>query len=68
MNYNYAKLKGRIVEKFGTQGKFAAALGVVPLTVSRKLNGDVAFSRDDILIWSSLLEIEKSDIPAYFFE
>ena len=67
MDYKYAKLKGRIVEKFGTQGKFAEALGVIPLTVSRKLNGEAGFSRDDMLIWAELLGIKKSEIPAYFF-
>ncbi|OYP12812.1 DUF739 domain-containing protein, partial [Lachnotalea glycerini] len=27
MSYNYNKLRGKIVEKYGTQGKFAAELG-----------------------------------------
>ena len=67
MAYRYAKLKGRIVEKFETQGKFAKALGVVPLTVSRKLNGEVGFTRDEMLIWAELLGIKKSEIISYFF-
>lgn len=68
MSLTYAKLKGRIIEKYGTQGNFAKALGVVQMTVSRKLNGSVSFSREDMLIWADLLQIERKDIPDYFFE
>lgn len=68
MDFNYAKLKGRIVEKYGTQGRFAEALGVNQMTVSRKLNGENAFTRNDMLIWAQLLAIERTDIGSYFFE
>jgi len=68
MDFNYSKLKGKIVEKFGSQGKFAEALGVEQNTVSRKLNGISGFSRDDMLIWSALLGIDRDDIGSYFFE
>lgn len=68
MDFNYAKLRGRIVEKYGTQGKFAEALGVNQMTVSRKLNCENAFTRNDILIWAELLSIERADIVNYFFE
>lgn len=68
MDFNYAKLRGRIVEKYGTQGKFAEALGVNQMTVSRKLNCENAFTRNDILIWAKLLSIDRSDIVNYFFE
>lgn len=68
MDFNYSKLKGRIVEKYGTQGKFADALGVHQLTVSRKLNGENSFSRNDILTWAEMLSIDRKDIVSYFFE
>lgn len=68
MDFTYSKLKGRIVEKFGTQGKFAEALGVHQMTVSRKLNGECSFSRNDMLIWAELLAIDRADIGSYFFE
>ena len=38
MMFNYDKLKGRIVEKFGTQMAFSKALGVSERTLSLKLN------------------------------
>ena len=68
MDFNYAKLRGRIVEKYGTQGKFAEALGVNQMTVSRKLNCENSFTRNDILIWAKLLSIDRDDIVNYFFE
>lgn len=68
MAFTYAKLRGRIIEKFGSQGAFAYALGVHQNTVCRKLNGKNAFTRDDMLIWAKLLDIASGDIGAYFFE
>ena len=68
MTLTYAKLRGRIVEKFGTIRNYAKALGVHPLTVSRKLKGEVAFTNDDMLIWGELLEIEREDFGLFFFD
>ena len=39
MPYTYNKLRGRIVEKFGTQDKFAEALNVTKQWVSMKMTG-----------------------------
>ena len=39
MAFNYAKLLGKIVEIFGTQRKFAEAMGLSERTISLKLNG-----------------------------
>ena len=36
MSFNYSKLRGRIIEKFGTQGCFARKLGVSERTLSLK--------------------------------
>lgn len=67
MSFKYNKLRGRITEKYGNQGKFADALEKSENTVSRKLNGVVAFSHDDIVIWSGMLDIDNSEIGEYFF-
>ena len=67
MNYDYCKLKGRIVEKFGTFSAFAAALGVHKSVISAKLSNERDITKADIYKWSELLEIEKSDIGTYFF-
>lgn len=67
MAFEYKKLRGKIVEKYGTQGKFAEKLGITETTVSRKMNMNTSFSTEDILKWSELLEIPKDDIGEYFF-
>lgn len=67
MAFEYNKLRGRIIEKYGTQGKFAEALGVTETTISRKMNMATGFSKEDIVKWSKLLEISKEEIGDYFF-
>lgn len=65
MNSN--KLKGRIIEVFGTQGAFAEALGVQQRTVSWKLKNKRELTRAEIERWCDLLKIERKDIADYFF-
>lgn len=60
-------LKGRIVQKFGTQGDFAKALGKTEQTVTAKLNGRSQFSQNDIVDWCNALEIDAQSIGEYFF-
>lgn len=67
MSMEYSKLRGRIVEKYGTMTAFAEKLNIKVQTVSRKLNSDVGFTKDDILVWSELLGIPKEEIGIYFF-
>ena len=47
MAFDYSKLKGKIVEKFGTQGAFAKALGLSQRSLSFKLQGKVFFRQDE---------------------
>lgn len=65
--YDYSKLLGRIIEKFGTQSKFAEAMKVSERTISLKLTGKVDWKQREIESARSLLELAESDIPAYFF-
>lgn len=67
MSYNYSALLGKIVEVFGTQAKFAEALGVSEHTVSLRLNGKRQWKQEEILRASSLLHIPKEKIAHYFF-
>lgn len=61
------KLRGRIIEKFETQEKFAEALGITPGTVSKKLRNESKLTREEIIEWGNLLEIPNDDLPSYFF-
>lgn len=67
MTLNYNKLKGRIVEKYGSQTNFAATVGLPVQSISRKINCKIGFSQEDVIEWSDKLEIPKSEIGEYFF-
>lgn len=67
MEYDYSKLRGRIIEKFGTIGNFQKHLDVSNVVVSKKMNNRVRLSHDDITQWADLLEIPLEQIGVYFF-
>jgi len=67
MSYNYRKLRGRIKEVFGTQDAFAEAIGIGRVSLSQRLNSKLDFTQNEINSACEVLEIEKSEIPIYFF-
>lgn len=67
MAFNYSKLKGKIVEVFGSQSEFAKAMDWSERTLSLKMNGKVPWKQPDILKAISLLNLSESDIQEYFF-
>lgn len=67
MPYTYNKLRGRIVEKYGTQEKFAEAIGMTKQGISLKMTGKTSFSQNDINRWCELLDIRTEQISDYFF-
>lgn len=67
MASSYSKLKGRIIEKYGSQAEFARILGTYDTVVSRKMQGNVGFTHDDIVKWCNLLDIKQEEIGGYFF-
>ena len=64
--YDYSKLRGRIVEKFGNYTAFFKVLDITPTQGSKKINDKAGFSQDDMVLWSKLLEIDLSDIGSFF--
>lgn len=64
----YDKLRGRIVEKYGSQSNFARKMGVHPVSVNQKMLGNVGFTVENIRKWSEMLDISRDEIGAYFFE
>ena len=68
MAFDYSKLKGRIIEKFRSQGNFSKALGMSEHTLSKKLNSKVFFTQIEISEVSNLLDITSEEIPEYFFK
>lgn len=67
MPYHYSKLRGRIIEKYGTHEKFAEKLGISRNSLSLKMTGKTGFSQADINRWSELLDIKTNEIGDYFF-
>lgn len=63
----YWKLRGRILEKFGTFGAFAKAMGMHPSTLSAKLSDKTEWTRQEIEKAYELLEIPAEEIHLYFF-
>lgn len=67
-NFSYAKLKGRIVEKCGTQSEFALRVGKDRSLINLALNGKRDFTQSEILKSCEVLGIGRDDIGLYFFE
>lgn len=65
--FDYSKLRGRIVEKFGSIEAFANNTTRSFTTISKKLNNKVPISRDDMIEWSSLLDIPLEEYGAFYF-
>ena len=67
MAFNYNKLRGKIVEIYGSQIEFAKAMKWSEKTLSLKLNGKVTWKQTDIMTAVQILGLSESDIQDYFF-
>ena len=67
MAYDSSKLNGRIIEKCGTQAKFADLMGLSTRTISLKLNNKIKFKQDEIQKAIVILQLDSTDISEYFF-
>lgn len=65
--FNYSKLRGRIVEKCGTQQEFAKTMGMSERTVSLKMQGKIPWKQTDIMKALDVLDLDASDVQDYFF-
>lgn len=68
MEYDYSKLRGRIIEKYGSLGKFTEKVGISKTAMSKKMNGSTQFSQSDVELWCRLLEIDRAEIPDFFYK
>lgn len=67
MAFDFRKLKGRIIEKYGSQTEFTRKFGVSENTFSMKMNNKVRFTTDDIVKICDMLDIPEEEIGVYFF-
>ena len=66
-NYNYSKLRGRIKEICGTEGRFAKEIGRTQNYLTKIFQNKSYLSQKDIETGSRVLKIDDSEIPVYFF-
>lgn len=67
VRFDYSRLKGRIVEKFGSQKMFAKSLGISESTLTAKLAGTTYFRQGEILRSMKILDINPVYTTDYFF-
>lgn len=65
--FDFSKLNGKIKEVYGTQKKFAAAMGISRSAISLRLNNGVAWNPEEIVKACELLHIPIADNYLYFF-
>lgn len=68
MSFDYSKLRGRIVERYGSVAKFSEKTKIKYPAVIRKMAGETAFTQADIVEWCELLGIDMSEAPLYFLQ
>ena len=62
----YPKVKGRIIEVFGSIKAFAEAMEKTPDTIGAKLNGKSPWKLPEIDLARNLLNIPECDTHIYF--
>lgn len=66
MRFDYSKLRGRIVEKYGTIDNFAKKIKRSKTFVSGVINNKAMLRQDDLVCWCDTLDIEYADIGEFF--
>jgi transcriptional regulator with XRE-family HTH domain len=67
VRFNYSKLRGRIKEICGTEQEFARRIKIGRVSLSKRLNNEIDFSRKEMLAAAKVLEFDYGDLTAYFF-
>lgn len=65
--YDTSKLRGRIIEKFGSQNAFAKAVPQSISFISQYLHGKKKLDQPTIDKWADVLDISAEEIPVFFF-
>ena len=67
MAFTYSKLRGRIIEKYGSLTEFREHLTISMNSLSKEMTGKTGFSQEDIELWAKLLDITPDEYGQYFF-
>ncbi len=68
MSFNYNKLKGRIIEKYGTMGAFAEELGISKQILSQRMTNRTRLSQEEIVKWAKMLGIQQDEYGLFFLD
>ena len=60
------KLRARIIEKYGTIGRFCASVGISPVTVTNVLAGRTMPNQLAIIGWCHVLSIPEEEANIFF--
>lgn len=66
-NYDYSKLRGKIVEKFGSFRSFGEAMNMGYTSLSFRLNNKAEWSQEEMKKAMELLGEDSSSVTEYFF-
>lgn len=64
--FNYNKLKGKIIERYGSQSNFIKCITMSEPTFIKKIKNGY-FTQEEIYEIVEVLHLSLSDIPTYFF-
>lgn len=67
VRFDYSRLKGRIVEKVGSQKRLAKMLNISESTLTAKLAGTTYFRQGEIFRLMEILDISPAFATDYFF-
>jgi hypothetical protein len=68
IKFDYSRLRGRIIGKYGTFTAFATATGQKKSNLSAKLSNHIRINFEEVIAWSApdKLDIPPAEIHAYF--
>lgn len=67
MTFDTSELRGRILGEYGTLSRFAAAAGMDPRKLSRRLTGKAQFTIDETGTIRKILHLNDDEVRAMFF-
>ena len=68
MTFNYSKLRGKIVEVYGSIAEFSDHSKMSRATIFSRFRGESNWRQDEIIEACNLLGIAQNEIATYFFD
>ena len=65
--FDYRELRGLIRSKFGTQEKYAKAIGISNTSLQERLSNKVPFKQTEIIMTKQLLGLSAEKMDEIFF-